>query len=290
MGSIAQSTRDAIALPVIRGLSPLGKTLLAVGTYAGWTALTWILEGRIQTFLRPDAVGDRLVYTGVANIVVGSILALLLVREFTASGYVSRVQLGFRSVPRTLVAVGLGGALGFALFALQQPPTTDPVVVMNVFAQVLPVSIAEVVVCWVVVGGSVAALLRHWGLNAYIANGCALVASSILFGVYHFAHSPPFNSVEMVGLLTVVGVGTGLVYFSGRSFYGALAFHNFMALPGIVSSLAAADQIGTYQQPLPPLLATALIAVLIVIGMERLFVQDAGNIAPGDHSGEDVGA
>lgn len=290
MVSIAQFTRDAIAFPVIRELSPLGKTLLAVGTYAVWTALTWVLEGRMQTFLRPDAVGDRLVYTGVANIVVGSILALLLVREFTASSFVSRARLGFRSVPRTLVAVGLGGGIGFVLFALQQPSTTDPVVVMNVFAQVLPVSIAEVIVCWVVVGGSVAALLRHRGWNTYIAHGFALVVSSILFGVYHFAHSPPFNSVEMVGLLTIVGVGTGLVYFVGRSFYGTLAFHNVMALTGIVSSLASTDQIGSYQQPLPPLLATALIAVLIVIGMERLFVQDGGNIASGDHRGREVGS
>jgi len=61
----------------------------------------------------------------------------------------------------------------------------------------------------------------------------------------------------MVGLLTVVGVGTGLIYFVGGSFYGALIFHNFMALFGIVSSLADAGQLGTYQQPLVPLLVTA---------------------------------
>ncbi len=60
----------------------------------------------------------------------------------------------------------------------------------------------------------------------------------------------------MVGLLTIIGVGTGLIYFGGRSFYGALVFHNFMALFGIVSSLAEAGQLGTYQQPLVPLLAT----------------------------------
>jgi len=65
----------------------------------------------------------------------------------------------------------------------------------------------------------------------------------------------------MVGLLTVVGVGTGLIYFVGGSFYGALIFHNFMALFGIVSSLADAGQLGTYQQPLVPLLVTALVTL-----------------------------
>ena len=273
MVSIAHATRDALDFPVLRGLSPLRKTLVAIGAYAVWTALTWLLEGRIQTLLRPEAVADRLVYTVLVNIVVGTILALVLVREFVVDGFVSRSQIGFRSIPRTVVAALIGGILGFALFVLQDPATTDPVVLMNVFAQVLPVSIAEVVVCWVVVGGSVAALLCHRGSNPYLANGSAVIVSSLLFGVYHFAHSPPFNTVEMVGLLTVVGVGTGLVYFVGHSFYGALAFHNFMALIGVVSSLAAADQIVTYQRLLLPLLATALVALLVVIGMERLLVR-----------------
>lgn len=261
-------------LPRLRRLSPLGKTLVAFGTYAVWTAVTWLLEGRIQTFLRPEAVTDRLVYTGVANVLVGTVLALLVVREFVAADYTSRRALGFRSVPRTLLAAVLGGLLGYALFALQQPATTDPVVVANVFAQVLPVSIAEVVVCWVVVGGSLVALLRHRGVNRYVAVAAALAVSSALFGAYHFAHSPPFNSVEMVALLAVVGVGTGLLYFVGGSFYGALAFHNFMALYGIVSSLAAADQIGAYQAPLVPLFATALVALTVVVSVERLFVRD----------------
>jgi len=77
----------------------------------------------------------------------------------------------------------------------------------------------------------------------------------------------------MIGLLTVVGVGTGLIYFVGGSFYGALVFHNFMALFGIVSSLAEAGQLGTYQQPLVPLLVTALAGFVILVGMERLLVR-----------------
>ena len=273
MTSIVRSTGKALRLPFVRELSPLAKTLVAVGTYVVWTALTWLLEGRIETLLRPDAVADRLVYTGLANVVVGSALALLLVREFVGSGFTTRSRLGFRSAPRTVVAVVLAGVLGFGLFVLQGPATTDPVVIANVFAQVLPVSIAEIVVCWVVVGGSVAALLRRRGLAPHLADGSALVVSAVLFGVYHFAHSPPFNTVGMVGLLTVVGLGTGLIYFVGGSFYGALVFHNVMALFGVVSSLAAAGQIGTYQQPLAPLLATALVALVVLVGIERLFVE-----------------
>jgi hypothetical protein len=226
-------------------------------------------------------VGDRLVYTGVANLLIGTVVALLIVREFVHSEFTSRSNLGFRSVPRTLGAVLIAGVLGFSLYTAQQPPTTDPVVVTNVFAQVLPVSIAEVVVCWVVVGGSVAALLRQRGLNRYLASGSALIVSTVLFGVYHFAHSPPFNSLEMVGLLSVVGIGTGLIYFLGGSFYGALVFHNFMALFGIVSSLAEGGELGTYQEPLVPLLVTALVALLVLVAMERGFVRSPSDVDTG---------
>lgn len=281
MGSRLRSIDDALRLPRIRGLSPVGKTLVALGTYGVWTALTWLLEGRIQTLLRPDAVADRVVYTGLANVVFGTIIALVLVREFAAAGFVSRADLGFQSASRAVLGAAIGATLGFAVFVLQNPASTDPVVVLNVFAQVLPVSIAELVVCWVVVGGSLEAMLSDRGVNGAIATAVALVVSSLLFGAYHVAHSPPFNTFGMVGLLSVVGVGTGLVYFVGRSFYGALAFHNAMALYGVVSSLAAADRIVAYYRPLVPLVVTALVALVVVIGMERRFVRDRGRDASG---------
>ncbi|MFB6107669.1 MAG: hypothetical protein ABEJ82_02360 [Haloplanus sp.] len=273
MASIGRPTGKAPTRPLLRGLSPAAKTLVALGTYAVWVALTWLFEGRIRTLLRPEAVVDRLVYTGVANVVVGTVLALLLVRAFVASDFTTRADLGFRSGPYTVGGVVVGGALGFGLYALRRPATTDPVVLTNVFAQVLPVSIAEVVVCWVVVGGAVAALLGDRGVHRSLARGTALVVSAVLFGVSHVAHSPPFNTVGMVALLTGVGVGTGLLYFGGRSFYGALVFHNVMALFGVVSSLATAGRLTAYQRPLIPLLATALVASVVLVGVELLFVR-----------------
>ncbi|HKL29942.1 MAG TPA: hypothetical protein VJ898_11850, partial [Natrialbaceae archaeon] len=68
MASFVESASNAVSFPFVRRFSPLTKALVALGTYAAWTAITWLLEGRIETFLRPDAVADRLVYTGVANL------------------------------------------------------------------------------------------------------------------------------------------------------------------------------------------------------------------------------
>lgn len=275
MNSETRSARTGGIRSSVRDLSPAKKTLVAVGAYGVWTVVTWLLEGRIQTLLRPEATVDRIVYTGVANVLVGTILALWLVRAFVASDFVSRRDLGFQSLPRTLAVVVVAGVLGVSTYLLQRPPSTDPVVVTNAFAQVLPVSIAEVVVCWVVVGGSVAALLRRRGVDSRLADGAALVAASVLFGVYHLAHSPPFNAVEMVGLLTLVSVGTGLFYFVGGSIYGALVFHNFLALFGVTTALVEAGQIATYQEPVVALLVTAVVSLLVLVGMDLVVVRDA---------------
>ena len=281
MSARIRSLRGPWRVPALRRLSPLGKTFVAMGMYGIWTTMTWLLEGRIQTLLRPEATADRIVYTGVANLLVGTVLALWLVREFLASGFSTRERLGFRSPVHTLVAVLLAGALGVVLYVVQQPPSTEPVVVLNAFAQVLPVSIAEIVVCWVVVGGSVLALLRERGTNEHLAKALATVVSSVLFGVYHLAHSPPFDTPEMIGLLTGVGVVTSLFYFVGQSAYGALVLHNFLALFGVTSALAEAGQLGTYQEPVVPLLVTALLSLVVLVGMERTWIPSPDDVPPG---------
>jgi len=48
----------------------------------------------------------------------------------------------------------------------------------------------------------------------------AAIAASVAFGLYHFAHSPPFDTWRMVGLLTVVGFATGAFFFVSRDVRG----------------------------------------------------------------------
>jgi hypothetical protein len=42
--------------------------------YLIWVIATYLLEGRILTFLRPEATVDRVVYTVIANFLVGIIM------------------------------------------------------------------------------------------------------------------------------------------------------------------------------------------------------------------------
>ncbi|MFB6101886.1 MAG: hypothetical protein ABEJ73_04910 [Haloplanus sp.] len=262
------STEPAVDVPtaVLQALSPRGKVAAAVGTYLVWTLTTWTLEGRLLTLRRPEAVADRLLYTGVANVLIGTLLALWIVRTFVAAGFTSRGRLGLRPGRHALLASAVAAVAGLGLYLGQEPPTTDPVAMANLFAQVLPVSIAQITVCWMLVGGSVEALLDDRGANRVVARGVALVVASGLFGVHHVAHSPPFDAAETAGLLTLVSVGTGLFYFGGRSAYGALVFHNFLALFGVTSALAAAEQLTAYREPIPSLLVTGLVATLVFVG------------------------
>jgi hypothetical protein len=247
---------------------------VAAGTYLCWTLATWALEGRLLTLQRPTATVDRLVYTTVANVLIGTLVALWMVRASVASGATSRARLGLGSWRHTLLGSAAGSVAGLALYLAQGPPTTDPVVLTNAFAQVLPVSIAEIVVCWLLVGGSVEAALRG-RVPDTAARAAALLVASVCFGAYHVAHSPPFDTPAMIGLLTVVSVGTGLVFFGARSAYGALAVHNVLALFGVASALADAGRLGAYREPILPLLVTGLVALLVFVGAERIGVRDA---------------
>lgn len=74
--------------------------VLASLTYLVWVIVTYLLEGRILTLLRPEAVIDRTAYTLIANILIGIILALLVIRKAERTRLISLETPGFR--PRSV--------------------------------------------------------------------------------------------------------------------------------------------------------------------------------------------
>lgn len=235
--------------------------LLAVSLiYLAWTFATWWLEGRVETFLRPDAVRDRLVYALVANLGMGLAgglaVALLLVRR----GRLLATLAGFSGVRRGLVAATAGFGLGLGAYFAQGAPSAEPVVLLNAYAQALTVSAAEVVVCWVLVGGVVLSL----GGDSWRARIAAALVASVLFGLYHFAHSPPFNSWSTVALLTGVGLVTSVFFLVSRDVVGTVLFHNWLGVLGIVGALEEAGALGAFSVPQPPLLAMATVTLAVL--------------------------
>lgn len=96
-------------------------------------------------------------------------------------------------------------------------------------------------------------------------SGRGVLVASGLFGVYHLAHSPPFNVPSMALFLSVVGLATGAVFFLGRDVWGTMVFHNLLALTGVLGALAAEGRPGDYETLRPSALLAAA-AALVVLG------------------------
>lgn len=242
----------------------------AVGFMGLWTLGTWWFEGRIGTFSRPDSVIDRLIYTGVVNILIGVVAAVTLLGVLTRDDAKGRAFAGFDSWRRTALWAPLGFAVGLGLYFGQGAPSTDPVVLLNAYSQVFVVSMAEVIVCW-----SLVATMFVRGIDAsnWIAIPVAAVLASLLFGVYHFAHSAPFNTIGMVAFLSVIGLLTSAVFFLSGDIYGTILFHNFLGMFGVVQALAAQDNLAAFESVQVPLVVTAVIALLVLIAADRLILR-----------------
>jgi hypothetical protein len=236
-----------------------------------WTAATWFLEGRIDTLLRPDAVVDRLLYAVVANLVIGIAGAIFVLRVVFGWNVGSAADSGFGSWRRTGIAVVVGLVLGLGFYAASGGPTSDPIIIANAFAQVLVVSAAEILVCWAVVAAVFEAAMR--GGNKWVAIVAAAVIGSVLFGLYHFAHSAPFNTWGMVAFLSVIGLITSAFFFVSRDVYWTIVFHNFMGVLGVANALAAEGKLVSISTPQFPLFITAAITILLLLALDRFWLR-----------------
>ena len=240
--------------------------ILALGVYLLWTAATYLLEGRISLVHNPTPTG-RVIYVLTANVVIGIGLAVWALRMFVVSNIAGIKQLGFRSWQRTIIAILLAFVVGGGLFLLQGPPSFNPLVLFNGLAQVLPVSIAEVVVCWAVIGIAFEAWGRSKGKVVGVIVG--IVAANFLFGFYHYAHSAPFNQTWMVFFLMIPGLITSLVYFLGRDIYAAIIFHNFLGMMGVMQNV----DLERFSQPLYHLYILLVISVIALIAADGFFLR-----------------
>lgn len=262
---------------MVVGRTRLGLTALAV--YAAFCAATWFLEGRIQTFLRPDAVADRLIYIGVANLLIGVAGAAVAIR-FAVSQGTDIGLTGFGPRRPSILWLALAFALGLLFYFIQGAPSANPWVIINAFAQVFAVSAAEVLVCWALVGGVFTDLLKTsrrfqaaFGGLRLAAPVCAAIFASGLFGLYHFGHSPPFNTLEMVTFLSLIGLATSAFFFISRDTYSTIVFHNFLGVYGVLQALDAAGKLESFQTLKTPLLIAAAATLLLLAGFDALVIR-----------------
>ena len=251
----------------------LPEKLIAAGASFGffliWTIVTYLLEGRLLTFRRPEAVLDRFIYTLIANVLIGTVGSIILIRFLILQTGVSHSSLfGLIGVKRLILGIVLGLVLGLVFFFIKPFASRHPILILNAFSQVLVVSIAEVLVCWVLVGGSIANL----GNNPIFII-LAVIISSFLFGMYHFGHSPPFNTFKMVMMLSMIGLFTGVFFFLTRSIYGAVLFHNFLGMKGVTDALAKSGRLDNFKRFQIPIVATAFIALMVLVVLDTMILR-----------------
>ena len=255
-----------------------GAIASAIILYLVWVLATYLLEGRIHTFLRPEAMGARLSYALIANVLIGIGGSALVIRILSRSATYSVAQAGFRGFGHAAIAVVIGVVLGFALYAVQGAPTWNPVVLINAYSQVLVGSIAEILVCWAVIGSASQALLQDRG--RWVSLILAAIIASVFFGAYHFAHSPPFNTVPMVLFLSAVGLVTSAFFFVSRDVYGTIAFHNFLGILGVIRALEASGNLSVFESPILPLWIMAVVAVALLIAAQVLLLNSGAAPTP----------
>ena len=243
--------------------------LWSVALYLIWTFATYLLEGRINLLQQPTVVG-RFSYVLIANVLIGTIGAFWVL-QFRLSSQAARLaQLGLQSGRRTMLTILAAVLMGMAYLLIVRPASLTPLLVLNGFAQVLTVSIAEVVVCWAAVGTSLEWLAQSKGKLVSVLVG--FVAATTLFSLYHLGHSAPFNQVNMMLFLLVPGVLTSLFYFISREIYATIIFHNFQGMVGVIGNLTNPDILN---RPLYPLYFLMFLAVLALIGADLLLARRA---------------
>jgi hypothetical protein len=247
----------------------------ALGLFGVWMLATYLLEARVGTFIRPDTM-NRVVYTVVANILVGTIGSALVIREIVRRAELPGLTTyGIARPSRILALVPLAAVLAGLFLVGQTLPTSEPAILANAFAQVLVVSIAEVLVCWALFG---AVLRNALGPGSGFA-AIAIISAALVFGLYHLAHSPPFNTPAMVLLLSVVGVATGMFFFLGADLYSTIVLHNAFAVRGVIQALDESGNLDRYASLQLPLIATAIAAIVIVIIVDVVLIRPLVRVA-----------
>ena len=198
--------------------------LWSLTVYVVWTLMTYLLEGRIRLVHNPTIAG-RYMYVFIANVLIGTLGAVWVIRSFLKSQVVTLKQLGFRSPGRTLLTTVIAIVIGSTYLFLMRPADVPWLVVVNGYMQVLTVSIAEVVVCWALIGASFESLVKSKGKFLSVLAGT--VAAVLLFSVYHIGYSAPFNQIKMMFFLLFPGIVTSLFYFLSRDIYATILLHNF---------------------------------------------------------------
>jgi len=195
--------------------------LIPFVAYAIWLFEMYLLEGRVQLFLHPDPSG-LLLYTLICCIAIGIVIPVLIIRKSFVQGDVTMFHLGVRSWYRTVLAVVLTLLVIGLVSTLQNPFGTDKSAFFLIFILLLPTGIATVMICWVLVGTHIQALVRSGGALLSIPVGVAITA--ILFGLASKAQFPLATTPDTLFWHIIAGMVAAVFFFLVREVWSTAVF------------------------------------------------------------------
>ncbi len=248
----------------------------AVLVYLLWVVGIYVLEGRIDLLLR-SLPAQRMLYVLIVYVLIGTILPLRLLQQSITAQLMPPAELGFQPLKRTLMGVGLAFLVGvilfilavpFGLFFVSPPYQADITVLVNIFFQALPISIAEVLICFALFGKITEMLLRHrYSLPTALFGG--ILTGALLFSLSHLAHGPPFNSAGVLISALLPGFSIGFVYFLRKDIYAAIVLMTFINMIGFIRLYNPY----VFKDTTPLHASLAVVAVIVLIAADYLWIR-----------------
>lgn len=196
--------------PVIRLL------LIPFLVYLAWLIEVFLLAGNDHVLEHPEPGGIAL-YTVVGCILTGMVIPVILLRKAFPSGAVNMFQAGFRTIRRTIPVCSVTAAVIFGMILLMNPFGADRTAFANAFILLLPTAAASVMVCWVLIGTHLQALVRGGGAVVSIPVG--VVMTGLLFAVSTLAMNPLAGRDGSFVWPLCSGMGAALFFFAVRDVY-----------------------------------------------------------------------
>jgi len=243
-------------------VSALRLLIIPALIYVVWVLDTYLLEGSLQVFSRYQPT-PLILYTVVANLFLGIGAPIICLRSAFLSGAVNMFQIGFRNVRRTIPAVAITALAGYLLIVTFTPYGSQRISLAATVALMLPVAVAEVMVCWVFVGTHLQAYLRSSGAAVSIATG--VLVTGTIFALSFAAHSPAPGDFSALLPFFLAGIGSALFFFAVRDVYASAIF---VALVLAVVMQGRLDPAYT-GQILPVVAGCAVLSILTLAACQR---------------------
>jgi hypothetical protein len=188
---------------------------------AVWIIENYLFSGGDLVSLKTSVPG-LLLYTFLSCILVGIVVPLIRIRAAFRTGAVNMFQLGFRSLRRTVAAVGLTLLAGYTIILLMRVYGIGPGrdAGFFLFVYLFPTAIAATMIFWGLLGTHIQAYVRNGGVLVSIVTG--VIMTALLFACSMTLLLASDRIAEAFPGYLAAGIVAALFFFAVRDIYATI--------------------------------------------------------------------